>query len=450
MSHNALLPFLAALAAALLFCPPVIAGREEAAPRPVQTPGTETNADEWQFEAAPYGWMIGLSGDVGVGGVSTEIDYSFADVVERLDAAFLLTLQARKDRWMFVIDGLFLQVGGEGGLPGPIEARADVTMQVGILEGGIGYRIIDLPNLSVDLFGGLRWMSLETEIEASATHSAIEEFSRNLSSELLSLAGSSARSKLGASAPAVADSVRDELLNVRQTLETAVEAKAAQAKADIQSRAASVKAEIRSKVEARVGEILSQLPGGGANLPTSGPIRARIRELVDAVVAARGEETLAEIEAMKSETVSRINERKAALKEQAQERIAAAKARARGKASKAVKQAEKKLAEAIAGKVNGYFPNKTEASKNWLDPIVGLRARLALAEWAYLGAYGDIGGFGIGSDLTWQAAGFLGFQLSRGFALECGYRHLFVDYQSDDFLFRTETSGPFVGGRFNF
>ena len=38
----------------------------------------------------------------------------------------------------------------------------------------------------------------------------------------------------------------------------------------------------------------------------------------------------------------------------------------------------------------------------WVDPFVGLRVRHELAPGKELQFLGDIGGFGVGSDLTWQ------------------------------------------------
>jgi hypothetical protein len=48
-------------------------------------------------------------------------------------------------------------------------------------------------------------------------------------------------------------------------------------------------------------------------------------------------------------------------------------------------------------------------SVDWLDPVVGARVRYAVAPGHELFLRGDIGGFGVGSDFSWQAAGGYGF-----------------------------------------
>jgi opacity protein-like surface antigen len=169
-----------------------------------------------------------------------------------------------------------------------------------------------------------------------------------------------------------------------------------------------------------------------------------------AASGAKGEQGKAAIDAAKTASIERINAKKLEIEEKVGARIASAKAAARAKAQKRLTKAEQKLAEAIAEEVDSRFPYIQEGSEQWIDPIIAVRARCRLTDWAYLGAYGDIGGFGVGSDLTWQASAQLGFQISRSFALELGYRYLCIDYQNGDFIFEASASGPMIGARFTF
>ena len=88
----------------------------------------------------------------------------------------------------------------------------------------------------------------------------------------------------------------------------------------------------------------------------------------------------------------------------------------------------------------------------WVDPFVGLRVRHELAPGKELQFLGDIGGFGVGSDLTWQL--FAGY--SFDFAVWqttlhglVGYRALAVDYSQDSGANRNNLDlilhGPVVG-----
>jgi len=63
------------------------------------------------------------------------------------------------------------------------------------------------------------------------------------------------------------------------------------------------------------------------------------------------------------------------------------------------------------------------ASTNWVDPFIGFRARADLSDQRDAALRADIGGFGIGSELTWNAFAALGYQVKENTTLELGYRH---------------------------
>ncbi len=95
----------------------------------------------------------------------------------------------------------------------------------------------------------------------------------------------------------------------------------------------------------------------------------------------------------------------------------------------------------------------TRASEDWLDPIVGLDYRTALSDkWVFYGR-ADVGGFGVGSELTWQLGAYFGYNPAPNWNLFGGYRHLAFDYESDDanqFFYDLSVSGPLLGVSFKF
>lgn len=92
-----------------------------------------------------------------------------------------------------------------------------------------------------------------------------------------------------------------------------------------------------------------------------------------------------------------------------------------------------------------------EKTVRWVDPVVGTRARIELApDWS-LTAYGDVGGFGLGADLTWQLWGTVNYEISEDIFLSGGYRHLYVDYKSGGGTrVDTHIGGPIFGVTFRF
>ena len=63
--------------------------------------------------------------------------------------------------------------------------------------------------------------------------------------------------------------------------------------------------------------------------------------------------------------------------------------------------------------------------------------------WA-LRAWGDVGGFGVGSDFTWQAAALVG-RSSGGWRVEFGYRALAVEFDDGELETDLVAHGPFLG-----
>jgi hypothetical protein len=99
-------------------------------------------------------------------------------------------------------------------------------------------------------------------------------------------------------------------------------------------------------------------------------------------------------------------------------------------------------------------PRNVKAGESWADPMVGLRFATPVGErWSFAG-FGQVGGFGVGSDLTWQLSGSFSYRMTQRSSLLIGYRYLDFDYESgkgrDLFKFDMAEHGPALGFRFNF
>ncbi|UKJ06293.1 hypothetical protein [Solitalea lacus] len=94
-----------------------------------------------------------------------------------------------------------------------------------------------------------------------------------------------------------------------------------------------------------------------------------------------------------------------------------------------------------------------EISKTWVDPALVARAMFPLDKWLFQ-LRGNIGGFGLGSDLAWQLQGYATYRFSNLFMLTAGYRVFNIDYSSgsgqDRLLYDVTTFGPVIKFGFNF
>ena len=116
---------------------------------------------------------------------------------------------------------------------------------------------------------------------------------------------------------------------------------------------------------------------------------------------------------------------------------AAIKSGVQSKIDSAKGRVQKKISDFLKKNLNNSF----SLAEDWWDPYVGLGARYNLGGAFYLTAKGDIGGFGVGSELSWQASGALGCQLTRNIFTEVGYRYLYTDYNRNGFLYKVSMSG---------
>lgn len=99
-------------------------------------------------------------------------------------------------------------------------------------------------------------------------------------------------------------------------------------------------------------------------------------------------------------------------------------------------------------------PRSGSGSKTWFDPVVVLRSNNVFAENWLAQLRLDAGGFGIGSDFTWQLQANVGYRFSDLFQTTLGYRYIGIDYDSGDgrdrFLYDIDTYGFVVRLGFNF
>jgi hypothetical protein len=94
----------------------------------------------------------------------------------------------------------------------------------------------------------------------------------------------------------------------------------------------------------------------------------------------------------------------------------------------------------------GLLPDQSfETNENWVDPIVGLHGRYRFDNGIFLTSLLQVGGFGVASDLTWDALGAVGYEFNDSISAIAGYRHMEVDYHKSGFVFDVELSGPVIG-----
>ena len=94
---------------------------------------------------------------------------------------------------------------------------------------------------------------------------------------------------------------------------------------------------------------------------------------------------------------------------------------------------------------SGDISDSVSLDRTWVDPIVGIRSAVAIADGWAIRTEGDIGGFDANSKLTWQAMAALGYDATESTRVLVGYRGLGYDHNREGFTYDTVMHGPIVG-----
>ena len=82
---------------------------------------------------------------------------------------------------------------------------------------------------------------------------------------------------------------------------------------------------------------------------------------------------------------------------------------------------------------------------SWVDPVVGARARFAVTDRWFATALADIGGFGLGSDLSWQAVATVGYQINDRWSVQGGWRQIGIEKEIEGRDIDLDLGGPVLG-----
>jgi len=149
---------------------------------------------EWTFSIAPYFWMAGLDGTVGVGGQEpSDINVNFSQVFNHIDwwpPPIMFAGEARNDRFAIFTDFLYLGLQGEGSTQGPRPLAASISTNVLIWNIGGAYRILDNSGTTLDVTAGGRLWYLNADETLTGPLSVTEASgSRTWFDPLVGLAG---------------------------------------------------------------------------------------------------------------------------------------------------------------------------------------------------------------------------------------------------------------------
>ena len=367
----------------------------------------------WAFRIEPYGWLTGIDGSTGIGPIITDIDQSFSDIFDNINMAAALQFEARHGRWGFIADGFYADLGNSGSPSGPLYDSVDVDMKQFIGELAVAYRVYESPSAFVDVYGGMRYNDLSMDFEASLDPAGIQSASESASERIAS--------GLGERATAI------------------VEPKVASYKTGTTARRAAIEAQVTSAIETEAdGRVKRDLEKQLVQIRRDGGMDTRdiaSNRIIRAVKSER-------LALARSTAQLEVAQLKASVDASLQGRVAKAQSR--------VARDEAQLAAAINQQLTKRLPTSASADKDWVDPIIGVRAQWNINRQWFLAAKSDLGGLGVGSDLAWTLQGTVGYQFTESISVEIGYRCMATDYSDGAFTYDVNEEGIFTGLNFEF
>lgn len=124
----------------------------------------------WQFAAQLYFWGASIDGTTATG---RDINIGLDDILDNLQFALMGTVEAKKDKLLFLADMVYLDVSKSENITPNL--GASVNIRSWIVTPMVGYNLVDTEKGSMDLLGGARYLSLDTVLSGNAFGLGVDE-----------------------------------------------------------------------------------------------------------------------------------------------------------------------------------------------------------------------------------------------------------------------------------
>lgn len=118
----------------------------------------EEEPDRWRSSLYLYVWALSMDGTAAIRGNEVDIDASFSDLVDVLDAALSLHFSSQKGNWGYFLDGMYTKLN-----PSEETPVGKITIDTKSFIGEVGG--FHQFNRNLQGIFGLRYQSMDTELQ---------------------------------------------------------------------------------------------------------------------------------------------------------------------------------------------------------------------------------------------------------------------------------------------
>jgi hypothetical protein len=149
------------------------AGPVELEPK-AMTPPTVTDDDHWHFNLGFPGWLAFLSGDIGLHGVTSNVNVDFGQIITHVAGIASICADVRKGRFGVYSDLLYMSLSA-GIYNDGLVKKANLTVDSYIADGEVYYRVWESPRGWLDLRAGARYTNQFNRLELASADSKINQ-----------------------------------------------------------------------------------------------------------------------------------------------------------------------------------------------------------------------------------------------------------------------------------
>ncbi len=127
--------------------------------------------DRWKHSASVYLWGAGISGKQQN---ETDIDINFGDIIRELDFALMGTYEVRNNKWSFVNDLIYMDIGADDGATLPSgTVNVDLQLKGLVISILAGYNISHSNQNTTDFIFGARYFDIDVDLDLTGNNNTV-------------------------------------------------------------------------------------------------------------------------------------------------------------------------------------------------------------------------------------------------------------------------------------
>ena len=159
------------------------AGPVELDSKEMAPPPTITESEPWHFNLGVPGWLASVSGDIGLRGITSNVDVNFDQILRHIDWAYSVSAEARKGRFGVYADLLYLEASDALYNNGML-SKVNIGLSEYLVDGEAFYRIVEAPRGWLDLRAGARYTDVYSSTKLFGNPRLIDQAATDLANAI--------------------------------------------------------------------------------------------------------------------------------------------------------------------------------------------------------------------------------------------------------------------------